>query len=313
MFLKEQLYVVTIAEEQSLSKAAIKLHMTQPALSIFLTNLENSLGTPLFTRINRRMEPTNAGLLYLETARQMLNLQEHFHTRLSILTQKDGITLRIGIQRIRAPYMIPPILNYFSQKYPHIKLIFSKNVYHELTELLYQGQLDYAILPEQKDVPYCDAFQYLPFARDILLLTSSENSPWDFPIYTDSPDGQPYVKLTDFQNIPLIVQTRRQSIYHLTQKAFQKFHFSPSQTIQESSIDTANQLVLLNMGCGFTMKSYLHHDSISLGLKYYQIGCPAVSIPITLAFKDMETIPPYIQDLACFAKKLLLDSEHTNL
>ena len=72
MYSKELVYVTTIAESGSLSAAAKKLSMTQPALSIFLSNLEVELEAPLFTRNGRRMVPTKAGELYLSTAKKIL-------------------------------------------------------------------------------------------------------------------------------------------------------------------------------------------------------------------------------------------------
>ena len=75
---REMEYVIVIAQEKNLSKAAERLFISQPALSRFLTKLENELGTPLFERKNRQYLPTYAGELYLDTARQILRLQQQF-------------------------------------------------------------------------------------------------------------------------------------------------------------------------------------------------------------------------------------------
>ena len=103
MYSKELVYVTTIAESGSLSAAAKKLSMTQPALSIFLSNLEVELEAPLFTRNGRRMVPTKAGELYLSTAKKILDLEEYFHIQLDSLLHSENCTLRIGLPWIQAP------------------------------------------------------------------------------------------------------------------------------------------------------------------------------------------------------------------
>ena len=66
MNLKEQQYIVTLAGCGSMTQAAKKLNITQPALSSYLAGVENSLGYPLFERTGKALRPTYLGELYLE-------------------------------------------------------------------------------------------------------------------------------------------------------------------------------------------------------------------------------------------------------
>lgn len=85
MHLKEYLYILEIYRQQFLSKAAQNLHVSQPALSTFLHNLEGFLNTSLFYREKRRLVPTQAGLLYIEAASKMVRLQKKFYLQLDSL------------------------------------------------------------------------------------------------------------------------------------------------------------------------------------------------------------------------------------
>lgn len=72
-------YILKIAEEGTLSRAARKLYISQPSLSQMLTALERNIGAPLFDRGTKCLTPTAVGRLYLETARAIITLDETFH------------------------------------------------------------------------------------------------------------------------------------------------------------------------------------------------------------------------------------------
>ncbi len=71
---KQLEYIIAIAEEGNMTKAAERMFISQPALSQQLRNLEEELKTPLFERNGRSLKPTKAGLIYLNGARSILNI-----------------------------------------------------------------------------------------------------------------------------------------------------------------------------------------------------------------------------------------------
>ena len=142
MHLKEQIYVLEIYRQQSLSKAAKNLHISQPALSNYLNHLEQTLGIALFVREKRRLVPTEAGKIYIDIAAKMVRLQEKFYLRLNPLLPSSPCVLRIGLQRIRGANMIPKILQFYSEKYPEIRVEFLKGSLWELLNALESDNLD---------------------------------------------------------------------------------------------------------------------------------------------------------------------------
>lgn len=58
---REQEYMLALDKTRSITRAAEQLHVTQPTLSLFLTNLEKRLGTPLFHRLGKKLVPTQVG------------------------------------------------------------------------------------------------------------------------------------------------------------------------------------------------------------------------------------------------------------
>ena len=75
---REQEYMLALDKTRSITRAAEQLHVTQPTLSLFLTNLEKRLGTPLFHRLGKKLVPTQVGEAYLRRAQQIVALKYDF-------------------------------------------------------------------------------------------------------------------------------------------------------------------------------------------------------------------------------------------
>ena len=100
MDLRALRYFVATAEELNITRAAEKLHMSQPPLSHQLHLLEEELGTPLFLRGHRRLQLTPEGELLLRRARQLLELEEK--TRGEIRQVQQSLSGRLFLCRSRA-------------------------------------------------------------------------------------------------------------------------------------------------------------------------------------------------------------------
>ena len=109
MDLKEQKYVCTLAECKSLTRASERLYISQPALSLYINNVEKNLGAPLFERNGRKFELTWLGKQYVEKASQMLELERQFKAVMRQTEQEDAGQVRIGIAQRRAIWFLPAV------------------------------------------------------------------------------------------------------------------------------------------------------------------------------------------------------------
>lgn len=119
---RELEYIIVIAQEKNLSKAAERLYVSQPALSRFLLKLETQAGLPLFERKRRQLVPTLAGELYLDTAQKMLQLDQDLERQLKKLRECTHGKLTIGITPGRGHTVLPRVLPDFQEKYPDYEL-----------------------------------------------------------------------------------------------------------------------------------------------------------------------------------------------
>ena len=107
-----------IAVEGSFKKAAKKLYLSQPAISLQIQNLELQLDVPLFERDKKQVYLTDAGRLLLRYGNRILALCEETYRAIEDLQDLQGGTLIIGASQTTGTYLLPRIIGLFRQRYP---------------------------------------------------------------------------------------------------------------------------------------------------------------------------------------------------
>ena len=141
-------YLVMIAEEGTMSAAAEKLHLSQPALSRSMQRLEESLDLKLFERGKNRIELNAAGLLAVEQARMVLSSAREMQQRMDDY-RRSLTTITIGSCAPAPAWLLIPEL---SSRYPGMTVT-SYMKEDGLLEDLKEGRCQYAILNHQPDEP----------------------------------------------------------------------------------------------------------------------------------------------------------------
>lgn len=135
-------YVLELSKYQSFSVTAKKLEISQPALSLQVSKLEEELGMVLFKRSPSVITPTLEGELFIEKARELLQMAEHLRDLPFELENKPEGILRIGIIPTLAPYWAPMFMSDFTLTYPHIQIIIKELKTEEIISELRNGNLD---------------------------------------------------------------------------------------------------------------------------------------------------------------------------
>ena len=144
-------YFTAAAEDMSISRAAEKLHVTQPALSRQIAALEAELGIPLFDRVKKRIVLTDAGRFFLPKARQIICDAE---TSMQQVREQFGDaprTLRLGFLSIFLDDLVAPALREFRQRHPKARLSLFELPPRAQLDRLRTHELDAAILGNIED------------------------------------------------------------------------------------------------------------------------------------------------------------------
>ncbi|HEX4911246.1 MAG TPA: LysR family transcriptional regulator [Permianibacter sp.] len=142
---------VAVADSQSFSRAADQLHLTQPAVSKRIGNLEAELGQRLFDRVGHAVHLTPAGQTLLPRARRLLQDMDDASTALSNLTGRIAGPLRIATSHHIGLRRLPALLREYTVRYPAVTLEFdfvdSEQAYHEVEQGL--RELAIVTLPDE--------------------------------------------------------------------------------------------------------------------------------------------------------------------
>lgn len=142
--------VVTVVDTRlSISAAAGRLDLSQPALSKQILALEEELGLPIFDRRGKRIERvTPAGEQVLAIARRVLGEITNIQSVASEFTNQIGGALTIATTHTQARYVLPPVIEPFMKRFPQCKLVLKQGTPQACAALVAAGQADIAIATE---------------------------------------------------------------------------------------------------------------------------------------------------------------------
>ncbi len=145
-------YFVAVAEELHFGRAAERLHMSQPPLSMQIQALERSLGVQLLVRTQRQVSLTRAGEAFLRESRQILARLEAAARLARRVSRGEVGELAVGFVSSADYNVLPPLLREFRQRAPDVRLTLHESTTDRQLEALVQGRLDVGfVLPPVED------------------------------------------------------------------------------------------------------------------------------------------------------------------
>jgi DNA-binding transcriptional LysR family regulator len=170
-FTLDQLKILqAIHSEGSFKKAAEKLYISQPAVSLQIQNLERQLNVPIFYREKRKAQLTETGRLLLKYCDRILNLCEETCRSLDELQTLQSGTLKIGASQTTGTYLLPRLLGIFRQKYPQINVELQVHSTRRIAWGIMNGQLDLAIVGGDIPIELRNTLEITSYAEDELAL-----------------------------------------------------------------------------------------------------------------------------------------------
>ena len=170
-FTLDQLKILqTISEEGGFKKAAEKLYISQPAVSLQIQNLEKQLNAPIFYRDKRKAYLTETGELLKKYCDRILSLCEETCRALDELQTFQSGALVIGASQTTGTYLMPRLIGIFRHKYPQITVELQVHSTRRISWAVANGQIDLAIVGGEVPKELNNVLQVTSYAEDELAL-----------------------------------------------------------------------------------------------------------------------------------------------
>ncbi|MBO6310318.1 MAG: LysR family transcriptional regulator [Oribacterium sp.] len=259
-------YMIKIADEGSITKAAEKLFITQSALSQQLQKLEKEVGTPLFIRNKAAWAPTPEGQIYLENAREMLRIKQKTYTIIADMVNKHNGYLSVGMTPGRGFDMFSYVYPIFHDMYPEYTVEPRELSVKQQQEAVHKGELDIGFVTLTDAQKTGD--EYIDLYKEEIYL----GLPADYPLskeYLHSDDKYPTVPLTAFQYEPFVMMYKESTIRKMVDQIFRDAGFTPTVLFETSSNMTILSMIKAHLACGLLPYHYVKQEPE--GVRFFRL------------------------------------------
>ena len=164
------------AESLNFTKAAERLHMSQPSVSQHIQSLERQFDTALFLRSGRSLILTDAGLALVPMARDFVKQSTLIEETMASLKGTIYGHLTVGCSTTPGKYVLPHLLASFHRLYPHVKVTCAVTSQMRAMELLCSGELHFALTSIGQE--HCKDAEFVDFLDDPIVLLVPEDHSW---------------------------------------------------------------------------------------------------------------------------------------
>lgn len=239
-------YILTIAEERNITRAAKRLYISQPALTLYLNRLENDLGVKLFDRTKSPIELTEAGKYYIDKMKKIYAQEQLLRNDILAIANPEH-SLSIGIGQVRGQHWLPLLLPTFCSIHPQVNVQIIQTTEQNMTDQLLQHRLDLAIgvLPSSATNLQCVDLMY----EALFIVAHKKYGLVPSALRSQYNAEHPYeITSQQLSNLPFIIPQVNNGMYNSYEKMILDNQIRPSRTISISNLNTGLRLSCAGLG-----------------------------------------------------------------
>ncbi|MGF6772115.1 DNA-binding transcriptional LysR family regulator [Paraburkholderia sp. GAS199] len=260
-----------VAEHRNISRAALALHLSQPAVSGQLRQLQDEFGEPLYQRDGRGVRLTPAGEQLASYAARLRDTWRQAHAYRDALRGLEQGTLRIGASTTPASYLLPYLIADFRQRFPDVTLHTADGNTTEIVGAL--GSVDIAMIegPVSADLPPDTAVHawrqdeivaIMPAGHPLAQRNDRTAGPADGGVVASNAK----VELAALGGHPLVVREAGSAVRQIVERAFARAGVPMRVALEIAGVEGVKEAVRAGMGIGFVSAMSMRHEDGALRL-----------------------------------------------
>lgn len=311
MFSKHK-YVYAVYKEESFTRAAQKLFISQPSLSAAIKNIENEVGAPLFERSGGRVRPTEIGREYLVAVEQIMSAENDFKRKINDIYALDKGSITVGGTNYLSSYVLPKIITGFSALHPSIEVTLVEANSQSLGAMVRDERIDIVV----------DSFEgigelyegYSLVKEKILLCVPS-----DLAVNKDLEkyrityemlcegriDEIPSAPMANFKEEGFILLKNGNDMHDRAMRIFDHCGITPKVLFSVDQLNISYALAESGMGLCFVTDTLVKYGGIHGGLSFYNVGEEHDGRTLYIAYKRGRYCTHAMREFMRVAKTLI--------
>lgn len=273
-------YFIAVAEELHFGRAAERLHMTQPPLSMQIRQLEEKIGVPLIIRDSRPIELTAAGKAFLVQAKDVLRHADSAAQRARLIASGEDGQLSFAMTSASVLSLLPRLIATFKRRYPNVKIDVTEMVSQDQFAALALNEINLGLVRPPVDRTIIDILKI--HEEPILVAIPKQHQLADLS----------RVPVGEFNNLPFINfdPNKASYFYRLADDLFINHHVKPLIVQTATQLHTVMALVSAGLGAALVPAAASRIHLEDLVLRPLDLDTP-VSAELFLAWNKNDQNP----------------------
>ncbi len=280
--------MVRVAESNSLTRGAESSHMSLPAASTRIKNLEESIGAKLLYRTSQGVTLTPPGQAFVHHARQVLGQIEHLRGDMQEYAKGIKGHLRVFANTTALGEFLPPVLRSYLRTHPDVNIDLRERLSHDIVRAVSEGQTDIGIVAGHVRT---ENLQTIAYRKDRLVLVVPAGHALAEALHAE---GVAFAQTLDLDHIGLHESS---AIHAFLRQVCDGLHRSLRLRIQVGNFEAACRMIEAAVGVGILPESAARRHAHAMAIRIVPLSDDWAVRAMHVCVRSLDALPMFARDL----------------